>query len=94
MNKLPDNFAGYPPSITEMRANAAQSMMLWTPRDALLSLLREIDEGKVKVDVLVVAFAQVDADGTTRTNFRAAAPNALMAFGVMTRAMQMMGDPD
>ena len=94
MSELPDNFAGYPPSIAETRANAAQSSALWSPRDALLSLLREIDEGKAKVDVLVIAFARIDEEGLSRTSYRAASPNALMSYGVMTRAMQMMGDPD
>lgn len=53
-----DNFGEWPPSITELRAARSESPEDWTPRDALLSLLREIDSGKLKPRHMIICFSE------------------------------------
>lgn len=51
-----NDFSGYPKSIAEKRADKAGDGRLWTPRDLLIALLREIDEGDIKAEHMVVCF--------------------------------------
>ena len=43
----PENFAGCPKSLDEIRAERSDKASEATPRGNLLTLLREIDEGKI-----------------------------------------------
>jgi len=60
---MSEDFSEYPVSLTETRAEQAGDGRLWTPRDALVSVLRDIDSGALKVGSLVVAFNTVDDEG-------------------------------
>ena len=59
-------FEGHPVSLGEVRAGRAMDASLWTPREGLIWLLREMDEGRAKPDELVVLYSVVDDDGMTR----------------------------
>lgn len=60
-----------PDEVSEKRADKARNSNLWTPRDALASLVRDIDAGKVNPSRLVVHYVQ--EAGTHRTHhYRAA----------------------
>lgn len=49
-----DSFKGYPTSVTEARSNKTQNAKDWTPRDALIACLRDIDEGReVPIDIVI-----------------------------------------
>lgn len=52
---MSDDFSDYPRSVKEVRAERADDATAWTPRDALIKLLREIDEG-LSVDALVICY--------------------------------------
>ena len=71
---MSDNFANYPVSTSEVRANREEDCRLWSPRDALISILRDIDEGKVAPDALICIYrergdddARMAADGVDRS---------------------------
>lgn len=52
---MTDNYANHPPSISEIRSDKSMMAADWTPRDALISVLREIDEG-LNVEALVISY--------------------------------------
>lgn len=87
---MTDQFDGYPQSLTEVRANKTRDCADWTPRDALIDLLRKIDEGLV-VDSLVISYRTTNDDGS-RTSFNLAAPDLVTGLDVMARAMFMMNE--
>jgi len=62
-----EDFKGHPQSIAEIKADREGDGSLWTPRDALISLLREIDEGR-NVSHMVICFDVEDQtpSGTRR----------------------------
>lgn len=80
-----DDFKDAPVSVAELRADKAGDGRLWTPRDALVNLLREIDRGEVAPDTLVIAFRD---QGLTR--FRMACHDGATAVGVLELAKHYM----
>ncbi len=83
-----DSFADAPVSIAELRADRERDGALWTPRDALVALLREIDQGKVKPPAgMVIIWCEDTGDGHTITHYSVACPSALQVLGLLTRAM-------
>lgn len=76
---MSDDFSNHPASISELRAKKDRSGAMWTPRDALIDGLRDIDNG-LKVDAVVICFRQHD-DGATVT-FAQASPDPATAVGV------------
>lgn len=79
------SFAGYPVSVNETRAERAGDASLWSPREALIAVLRDIDAG-VKVDVLIVAYREVGESGGKVTRFAGACPDAATAVGTLAIA--------
>lgn len=51
------NFKEYPESLTEAMASQPNE---WTPRDALISMLREIDKGEIEIETLVIGYFRKD----------------------------------
>ncbi len=81
-----DNFANHPLSITEAKAAKDEKSQTWTPRDCLISLLREIDEGRTDPKILVIAYAMTtrDDEGGAQSAFKMATPAAHKELGVYT----------
>lgn len=52
-----------PTSLAEHRALKAEDCTLWSPADALRSLLRRIEAGEVSPDRLAIHYVEPDADG-------------------------------
>lgn len=50
------SFADIPFSIAELRAEKEGNSSLLTPRDSLISMLRDIDQGNITVDQLYVCW--------------------------------------
>lgn len=84
-----DDFKNVPESIAEIRANKAERASLWTPRDALISALREIDRGNINPFVCFVALGNSAEDSSTYTRFFVAGKNNYEISGVVTRALFM-----
>lgn len=85
MEQVTDDFANYPVSMSEARATRDEDCRLWSPRDALISILRDIDEGKVAPDALICIYRERGDDGSTRTHFAAASPDIHTSLGLLTR---------
>lgn len=84
------DFKDHPQSLSEIRANKSRNCADWTPRDALIDMLRRIDGGE-QIDALVICARQVNDEGTA-TKFSMATPDLITAFGLMSRAMWMMNE--
>lgn len=84
------DFKDAPESITEIKANKEEKASLWTPRDALISALRDIDSGKLNPFVAFIAVGNCNDDGSTYTRFFAAGKNTYEIHGVAMRALFMM----
>jgi hypothetical protein len=80
------DFANHPKSIGELRADKTQHAKDWTPRDALIEMLRSIDSGEMVLDALVVVGRQIMPDGAIHTARRVSAPDTIVAVGLLNRA--------
>lgn len=67
-------FADYPQSIGAILADRHQDGSLWTPRDALIDLLRDIDAERVNVQHAVIVYRFLDVHGDTFITFSIAGP--------------------
>lgn len=84
--RVSDGSLDIPVSLAERRAERAWDGREWSPRDALVSLLREIDKEGVKPENIVIAYNERHDDGATSTHFRAAGPGGgLVALGILER---------
>lgn len=80
-----DDFADAPPTITELRACRSESAKDWTPRDALVALLRDIDAGKFEdIGPLVVIYSR-KKDGLRRVGYSVASDSSLATLGLVAR---------
>jgi hypothetical protein len=88
-----DSFADFPKSITEIKADKTEDGSIWTPRDALIAMLRKIDAGEIAPQTLVVCWAD-----ETNCYFENASPSLFHGLGVLARCayrMNVVGsDPD
>lgn len=77
----PESFADFPVSTTEKRGkNDARH---WTPRDALISMLRRIDSGEIpNVDALMIVL-RAKEDDAYRTYFSQATPDFHTSLGML-----------
>lgn len=56
------DFSGMPPTITELRADRESRAQSATPRDALITVLRDLDEGKINIRSVYICYYQDDLD--------------------------------
>lgn len=94
---MTDEYKDYPESIAERRANAAEMASLWTPRDAIISILRDIDNGTLNPFVVFIALGQIvskdeEPGPGTKTTFRVAGPDSYSIQGVAQRALFMFNE--
>lgn len=77
-------FKDHPVSIAEIKSGKSENAADWKPRDALVSLLREIDQGKhPNLDCMVICFRENHGEGRLSTKFRAAAPDPHSTIGLL-----------
>ena len=76
-----DNFADHPQSIAELRSDKTQCAADWTPRDALIYLLREIDAGRLEINSMVCVYETKGALDHVKST-----PNILEAVGLLELA--------
>ena len=57
-----DDFSKHPPSVGEMKSDIVGDARYWTPRDALISLLRDIDSGKTTITDIAIVYREEDAE--------------------------------
>lgn len=86
-----ENFANYPKSLAEIRAEKENNGARWNPRDALIDLLRQIDEGTENPYALVIVWATAPTDaGGDRTTWSSACPDSIVATGMLSRTIHRM----
>jgi hypothetical protein len=81
-----DNFANHPKSIGEIRAEKEGDGSLWSPRDALIELLRKIDSGEIEIDCAVLVYGKIHEDKSKNVVWSVACPSPVTALGLLTRA--------
>lgn len=86
------SFAGHPVSLAEVKANKSCNSAAWTPRDVLIAALREIDEGHINPDALLVAYSTVDTEepGVTSSGYWVSSPNKLLTLGMIENTKHSM----
>lgn len=91
------NFAEYPVSITTHKATMNCDAALWTPRDALIDMLRRIDRGEIVPRALIIAVDFEDSNGDGCMTYNIASPNFLTSVGLAGRvfySVNQAGDHD
>jgi hypothetical protein len=91
MSDPPETFADHPESIAEIRSDKTANGADWTPRDALISVLRQIDRGEINPSALIIAYHDRTAD---KFNFRSACPDLIVGLGLAARFAQRAGADD
>ena len=86
-----EDFSARPKSVAEIRADREADGRLWTVRDMLISLLRDLDSGVRRPDVAVVALGGVDGEDI-HTSFHTAGGNVYVVGGVLMRATHMFNE--
>ena len=89
MVEEPNNYADAPKSVGEARARKERDASKWTPRDALVSLLRDIDNGMV-IDGLVMFYHRPEDN---ETFFSAATKTKREALGLVELGKHYMLNP-
>lgn len=88
---MSEDFSDIPVSLAEVRADREYSARAWTARDVLVSMLRDIDSGAIRVDACCVAFSVVDEQGEhERTGFRASYRDVPFMLGVLGRVQYQL----
>lgn len=83
------DYSDYPRSVSEIRSDRTCKSSDWTPRDLLISLLRDIDSGERDVESIFIAASVRDADPSNYEPFFAvAAASPFVALGVVEAAKQ------
>jgi hypothetical protein len=87
---MSESFADAPLSIGEIRAAKENDGSKWTPRDALVTMLRQIDSGEIAPDGLVICWTEASDRCGHRTHFWNATPEPIYALGLLTRVIYQM----
>ncbi len=86
MRELPESFADEPRSITDIKADKSGNAADWTPRDALIDVLRMIDRGDIAPQTLFVGWSEVNSQGDKiTTDYRNSAPTGVHTMGLLLR---------
>jgi len=91
-----EDFSEYPESLSEIKASNEWDAKQWTPRDVLLSMLRDIDSGDIETTELIVAYRGTskedpDPDAGKAVHYRAATDfTCHSAMGILETVKIMM----
>lgn len=92
-----ESFAEYPISISTHKATMHRDAGLWTPRDALVDMLRRIDRGELKPRAIIIAVDFEDSEGDGAMTFNISSPDFLTSVGLAGRVFYSVnrnGDHD
>lgn len=87
-----ENYSNVPFSIGEIKAGRESDACHWSPRDALISLLRGIDSKEINPSSLIIVFDNGDQPGSTY--YAAAVKGFHKAVGMLTVARWIMFKQD
>lgn len=81
-----ESFEHAPLSIGEIRSQRSWKASDWTPREALVQVLRMIDSGEIAPDAITVCWRTKIGPGETVTGMRLAGPDIHTSLGLLTVA--------
>ena len=84
-----DDFSNHPPTVSELRAERSEDGALWKPRDALIALLRRIDNGE-DVDALVVCWRTRHEGQRDTGHFYQAMQDPFVTLGLLANTIYKM----
>lgn len=91
---MDDDFKNHPMTIGELRSEKTQRASDWTPRELLISTLREIDAGNIEADMCVVVMGKLIANGEGETRVRQSTPSIYATLGLLERAKYVIQHED
>lgn len=81
------SYADAPKSFLEARSEKLSDSSIWTPRDALISVLRKLDAGEAVPRELIVVWTEEHEGKTFNVNSVIACPTTLASVGLLTVAV-------
>ncbi len=78
MTEGEEDFSNYPESIGQRQDNPSK----WTPREALIAMLRAIDKGTIEPNMLIILWA-CERESTIQTNYSIVSPSFLKTMGLL-----------
>lgn len=88
-----DDFSNYPIQLNAKRAELRPSENLnWTPRDALIWVLKKIDSGEYKPCEICIVWGEMDLDDLSniRTGVTTAGLNCWVTLGLLETAKDLL----
>lgn len=83
---MADSYADHPKSITEIKSDRTDNEADWTPRDVLITCLRDLDAGDIKPEALVVVYFGPEAG----TRCVISSPEFIKTTGMLARALYLV----
>lgn len=92
-----NDWSNIPQTISELRAEKTRKASTWSARDVCLVVLREIDAGRIKPELLVLTYAQsLENDDLVRYNWYLAHNNVgyarLATVGLLDTVLREISD--
>jgi hypothetical protein len=85
------DFSAFPVTVGELRSDRSGKASDWSPRDALIEVLRQMDSGGMaSCDVLLIGWSRSVEPGVRSTGWRIASPDPLLSVGLATRLMTVL----
>lgn len=86
---MTDDYSNHPPSITEIKSDKTRDGSKWTPRDALIALLRDIDSGKASPDAMIIICGKYE-ENRTFTSYYQSTKNVYETLGLLEDGKVLM----
>lgn len=81
---MSNDFKDHPKSITEIKALKSHSGADWTPRDALIAALRDMDSGDLKPKTLIICCDNGEPiDDKITTRYYNSSPTRVETIGIL-----------
>ncbi len=81
------NYKEHPPSVTELRSDKTNDAADWTPRDVLITALRDIDSGNQEPTCLIVIMGMIDESRVVMPMSYVSSPNKFVTAGLLSIAL-------
>lgn len=91
-----DSYKDHPDTIGELRSDKSQNAQDWTPRDALISMLRDIDNG-LEVSSMIIGYSTpsktVDGQRVSDVCYKLASAGTMVALGILAHVQNLILNP-
>jgi hypothetical protein len=83
-HSFPENFKDFPTILGDVRSDISGMGADWSPRDLLLTMLKELDAGEISADTLVVGWCYNDKNNVPQVCSRSASKDPMRAIAVFS----------